>query len=112
MVRKRGRLLAVLVVALVGGWIAPAQAADAPVAGTIDLARVAARGGNAVGTDERFAAGAPAAAVAFAGDVDRDGDQDFAIGMPSAEPVGHVAVVLGPPDRDGPAPPTDLRDLG
>ena len=76
----------------------PAWASDPPVAGTIDLARSTRAGTIAGGFDERFIgrtgsvrAGQP---VALPGDLNDDGRQDYAIGMPQ---LGVVFVVYGEP---------------
>jgi FG-GAP repeat protein len=97
---------------------APADppAASDPVAGTMDLANIAASGGDAVGTSELFLGALPTgravAAVAFAGDFDGGGAQDLAFGMPSAGQVGYVAIVFGPARTNGDPDGTDLGELG
>ena len=79
----------------------PARAADPPVAGTIDLARTTQPGTIAGGVDERFI-GRPGSrragqAVALPGDLNGDGRQDYAIGMPWTGRGGMVALVYGEP---------------
>jgi hypothetical protein len=80
---------------------APAQAADPPFAGVIDVA---------AGADATFDGGRDGAqagsAVAFAGDFNHDGHQDYAVSMPGAR---EVDVVYGTPDPESATltPPAD-----
>jgi hypothetical protein len=77
----------------------PAFGAEAPVAGTIDMRH---RAGAARGVDElmlgQLSSARAGSAVAFVGDLDADGRQDYAVGSPYAHlRRGEVAVVYGPP---------------
>lgn len=86
--------------ALTAAWCGNARAADAPVAGTLDTALLAGLGSLAGGTDELVLGGPGAAragtSVAFLGDVNGDGEQDYGVGGPLASGGGRVAVVFGP----------------
>jgi hypothetical protein len=89
-------VLSALVTLSLGWAAAPAAAADAPVAGTLDVTRLAGPGLAAAGSDAVFLAGPSrnqaGSSVAFVGDFNGDGRQDYAIGMQGA---GEVDVVYG-----------------
>jgi glycosylphosphatidylinositol phospholipase D len=85
-------------VGLLVAEIPAAPAAEAPIAGTLDLGR---RSGPARGVDERltgFRLREAGSKVAVVGDVNRDGHQDYAVAAPSTNNrSGEVDVVFGPP---------------
>jgi hypothetical protein len=95
--RRLAPVLAALAWLVTG--VAAAPAAEAPIAGTLDLARGS---GAARGVDgrltSRFRLGQAGFAVAVVGDVNRDGRQDYAVAAPFANSRrGEVDVVFGPP---------------
>ena len=86
-------------VACLAAGIPAAHAAEAPIAGTLDLARGS---GAARGVDARLTSwlvnGQAGFAVALVGDVNRDGHQDYAVAAPYANSRrGEVDIVFGPP---------------
>lgn len=110
MVQRCRTILAATTAALAFTGAADALAADPPVAGTLDLANLP--GSGAGGTDELSVGGPLSRAgtsVAFAGDVNRDGRPDYAVGAPLSSGGGRVSVVF---NQGTPAGQIDLDQLG
>jgi hypothetical protein len=97
-------------------FVGDGVAADPPVAGTLDLQRMAGTGTLAGGTDELFVGSTSRAragtSVAFVGDVNGDGTQDYAVGGPLATRGGRVVVVYGPPSASAVTPLASLGERG